>query len=99
MVEVTTKVMSPAEQIKQRVGRVKVPAPRPGIVVEPANDDMRRLLKHPRGIRFRSEGPIEWPDDQFTHRRIADGSVKVVEQKSAQHGAAPHRPARRHEQE
>lgn len=78
MVEVSTKVLSPAEQIKQRQARVQVPGHRPGIVVEPANDDMRRLLKHPRGIKFRSEGSIEWPDDQFTRRRIADGSVKVA---------------------
>ena len=78
MVEV--KVLSPADQIKQRVGRIKVPAHRPGILVEPRDDDMRRLLKHPNGIKFRAEGPIEWPDDQFTHRRIADGTVKVVEQ-------------------
>ena len=97
MVEVTTKFLSPAEQIKQRVGRVKVPAHRPGIRVEPRDDDMRRLLKHPNGVRFRSEGSIEWPDDQFTHRRIADGTVKVVEgQQQSQHHA---RHAKKHEQE
>jgi hypothetical protein len=102
MVDVSTKFPNAAEQIKQRVGRVKVPAARPGIMVEPADDDMRRLLKHPRGIKFRSEGPIEWPDDQFTHRRIADGSVKVVEQETTDEREQPEshrRQSRRHEQE
>jgi hypothetical protein len=79
MVDVTVKFPSSAEQIKQRIGRIKVPAARPGIRVEPRDADMRRLLKHPNGARFRPEGSIEWPDDQFTHRRIRDGSVKVVE--------------------
>ena len=92
MVEVTTKVQTATEKIKLRQANIKVPGTRPGIMVEPADDNMRKLLKHPRGIKFRSEGPIEWPDDQFTHRRIRDGSVKVVEQKNEQHEPAHRRP-------
>lgn len=42
---------------------------------------MRRLLKHPSGVRFRSEGSIEWPDDTFTKKRIRDGSVLVENEK------------------
>ena len=79
MVDVNLKIVSSSEQIQQRLARIKVPGKRPGIRVEPRDDDMRRLLKHPSGIRFRPEGSVEWPDDQFTQRRIRDGSVKVVE--------------------
>ena len=90
MVDVNLKVVSSSEQIRQRLARIKVPGRRPGIRVEPRDDDMRRLLKHPSGIRFRPEGSVEWPDDQFTQRRIRDGSVKVAEspaetEKSHQH--------------
>jgi hypothetical protein len=45
--------------------------------VTPANDTMRRLLKHPRAGGFPKEGAAEWPDDRFTKRRIADGDIKA----------------------
>lgn len=51
--------------------------------VMPKNDDMRKLLKHPTGGGFIADGPAEWPDDSFTHRRIRDGDVTVVEEKQA----------------
>lgn len=51
------------------------------VKVLPKNDAMRRLLKHPsNNVAFREEGPMEWPDDSFTHRRIQDGDVTVVEE-------------------
>jgi hypothetical protein len=53
----------------------------PGIRVEPADDDMRRLLKHPTAGGFRAEGDIEWPNDTFTFRRLKEGSIKLSEQK------------------
>lgn len=56
----------------------------------PTSDDLRRVLKHPNGVRFRSEGSVEWPNDRFTKRRIAEGVVKVEEGR-AQHKAAPAR--------
>jgi hypothetical protein len=49
----------------------------PGVRVLPKNDDMRRILKHPRGMRFRSTGSVEWPDDSFTQRRLADGDITI----------------------
>ena len=55
---------------------------KPGVRVEPANEDMRRLLKHPSVGRFRSSGSMEWPDDKFTRRRLADGSIKRAETKA-----------------
>ena len=56
-------------------------APRPGLRVEPTNDHIRKILRHPRAGGFRSSGSIMWPDDTFTRRRIRDGDVKLVEQK------------------
>jgi hypothetical protein len=47
--------------------------------VTPANDDMRRLLRHPRAGGFGKEGGTDWPDDRFTQRRIADGDIKKRE--------------------
>ena len=82
MVTVTTKVATPGQQLRERQARMHKLHTRPGIRVEPANDDMRRLLKHPRVGHFRSEGSLEWPDDDFTHRRLRDGDVKRVETKN-----------------
>jgi hypothetical protein len=48
---------------------------RPGIRVVPANDDMRRLLKHPLTGHFRAEGGLEWPNDTFTFKRLRDGNI------------------------
>jgi hypothetical protein len=57
--------------------------------VNPKDDDMRRVLKHPGGIAFPATGSVEWPYDKFTRKRIADGSV-TVEDKRQEH-AAPQR--------
>jgi hypothetical protein len=79
MVSVTTKISTPGQRMRERTERMRKAATRPGIRVEPANDDMRRLLAHPRVGHFRSEGSMEWPDDSFTHRRLRDGDIKHVE--------------------
>ena len=81
MVTVTTKVSTPGQRMKERTDRMRKMHTRPGIRVEPANDDMRRVLAHPRAGHFRSEGSMEWPDDTFTHRRLRDGDVKRAEAK------------------
>lgn len=48
--------------------------------VWPKNDQMRKILVHPEGkVAFHDEGPIDWPDDSFTHRRIMDGDVTTQE--------------------
>ena len=67
-----------------RLERVAAGRRRPGIRVVPANDDLRRVLKHPNGMGFRPEGSVEWPDDKFTRKRIAEGSV-TVEEKHDEH--------------
>lgn len=58
------------------------------VKVLPKNDVMRRLLKHPsNNVAFQAEGSADWPDDSFTHRRIADGDVTIVEEKAEEKSA------------
>lgn len=47
------------------------------IRVWPASEAIRKLMKHPAGIKFREtlDESVEWPLDTFTRRRIADGDV------------------------
>ncbi len=42
-----------------------------------ATEEKRKFLRHPSGVRFREDisRGVEWPDDQFTKRRIRDGDV------------------------
>jgi len=76
----------PVQKMRDRAERMRKLTMRPGIRVLPRDDDMRRLLKHPKAGGFRSEGSLEWPDDNFTQRRLRDGSV-ILE--SAQTAAKP----------
>ena len=50
--------------------------------VLPKDDAMRKLIKHPTAGGFHEEGPAEWPDDQFTTRRLRDGDVTLAEPKA-----------------
>lgn len=60
--------------------------------VTPKNDDLRRVLRHPRAGGFPKSGAAEWPDDRFTQRRLADGDIR----REDKHGDPP-RTHRRHE--
>jgi hypothetical protein len=56
------------------------------VKVLPKNEAMRKLLKHPSdNVAFPEANAernwLDWPDDSFTHRRITDGDVTVVEEK------------------
>jgi len=56
----------------------------PGVRVVPAREELRDSLVHyPTGRRFRSEGSVEWPNDRFTQRRLADGDIKLAEETEA----------------
>jgi hypothetical protein len=74
----------------------------PRVRVLPANEDIRRVLKHPHAMAFRSTGSVDWPLDKYTQRRIADGSVTVEEKKEEkkpeqqqqEHHQKGHAPAR-----
>jgi hypothetical protein len=57
--------------------------------VSPANDTMRRLLKHPRAGGFGKEGSVEWPDDRFTKRRLNDGDITREEKQTEENRPPP----------
>ena len=49
------------------------------VEVMPANDTIRKLIKHPVSGGFSgNNGAGHWLDDNFTWRRIADGDVTLV---------------------
>jgi hypothetical protein len=56
--------------------------------VFPTSDNIRKILSHPTGGPFREDGSAEWPDDVYTHRRIADGDV-TTEEHQAEKKAEP----------
>ncbi len=75
---------------KKKMAELNPPIARVRVI--PANDDMRRVLKHPKGGRgFPASGSVEWPLDQFTRRRIKDGSV--TREEPAEKVAAEKEPA------
>jgi hypothetical protein len=51
----------------------------PRVRVEPTSEEFRRAIRHPNGMSFRPQGSVEWPNDRFTQRRIAEGSIRIVE--------------------
>jgi len=53
------------------------PSQRKTIRVWAANEGLRRVLRHPTGIRFQADINVSvgWPEDAFTLRRLRDGSV------------------------
>lgn len=53
----------------------------------PKDDNTRQVLRHPRYGAFPSSGSVEWPLDQFTKRRIRDGSVTAEERGEAKTSA------------
>jgi hypothetical protein len=56
----------------------------PMVRVVPTNPDYRKHLKHgTTGIGFPAEGAGEWPNDQFTQRRLREGALKLEEQEQA----------------
>lgn len=81
MVDVTQKVQTRSRpqppQTKRQEDLARLRENKVGRVrVEPANPEMRRLLRHPTAGGFRGRGGAEWPDDQFTHRRLKEGSIR-----------------------
>jgi hypothetical protein len=76
-----SKPVNPRDAIRekrQRRLRLVAAGKNATIKVYAANDAMREVLRHPSGlIRFRDtlDQGVEWPNDSFTRRRIAEGSV------------------------
>jgi hypothetical protein len=70
---VQSKVALRGKRHRERVALLSEAAPS-GIRVVP-QEQYRSVLKHPKAGGFPAEGGKEWPDDRFTKRRLADGSV------------------------
>ena len=94
MVEVTTKVQQPQQaqshddRMRERTKFLNSLRQRPGVRVVPKDDVMRKLMKHPKAGKFRAEGGLEWPDDNFTRKRLRDGDVTLEEKSEEKQGAA-----------
>ena len=92
MVDVSTQVVRnpAAERMAANQTRILAFNTIPGIRVVPSGgegfteDDMRRLLRHPKSGGFRETGSIEWPNDTFTQRRLAEGCIKLADEKDQQ---------------
>lgn len=66
------------ERRQARLALIKEGKPPSRIRVHPSNDVIKRDIKHPlTGRRFPDEGSVEWPNDQFTKRRLRDGTVRA----------------------
>lgn len=74
-----------SRRIAERKERLRAAIPAVERVrVVPANDLIRKhIAHHPTGIKFPESGSVEWPLDNFTKRRIADGDI-TIEQASRQ---------------
>jgi hypothetical protein len=71
-----------AQARQARLARIRSMVPDQTVRVNPRDEGMRKLLRHPlRGRGFPSTGSVEWPLDTFTRRRIRDGDVMIVEKK------------------
>lgn len=58
--------------------------------VLPRTDEIRKYLKHPgTRVGFLAEGSSEWPNDQFTRRRIRDGDISIERKEPEQTAPAP----------
>jgi hypothetical protein len=49
-----------------------------------ADEARRKLLRHPTGAAFANHpAGTEWPEDQFTYRRINDGDIVTTDPAAA----------------
>jgi hypothetical protein len=79
---------------KERLAALAAAQARPRVRVEPVKEKHRSFLRHPNAGGFRTTGSVEWPLDTFTHRRIKDGSIRIVKEVPAQAVSAPAAPVR-----
>jgi hypothetical protein len=42
-------------------------------------EQIRKTIKHARGMAFRPTGSVEWPNDRFTKKLLRTGVVKLAE--------------------
>jgi hypothetical protein len=95
---VVSKVALRGLRQRERMQKLAEAAPA-GVRVVPAKEEYRAVLKHPNSGNFPAEGGTEWPDDRFTKRRLADGSVvREGDARKAQRDEGPPRPTQQDKQ-
>jgi hypothetical protein len=66
---------------EQRAQRLRVIARGKNTTVKvfATSEVLRSAMRHPKGVGFRDDigQSVEWPNDNFTKRRLADGSVSL----------------------
>jgi hypothetical protein len=73
------------ERRQARLAMLKEGKPAKRIRVHPRDDVIRRDIMHPVARRrFPADGSVEWPLDQFTKRRINDGTVRAETEQETQ---------------
>jgi hypothetical protein len=78
---------------QDRIAKIKEGRKVPRVRVVPKNDALRQALFHPSTrMRFPASGSAEWPNDQFTKRRIRDGDVTIEEKREQRAERAPSPP-------
>jgi hypothetical protein len=96
---VVSKVALRGLRQRERVQKLAEAAPA-GVRVVPAKEEYRAVLKHPNGGGFPETGSAEWPDDRFTKRRLADGSVtREAARQAEQHRDKRQQPRAEHHRE
>jgi len=78
MADEPTRESAREQRRADRAEAVRANAPT-RVRVLPANDQLRKILKHPASGGFLAEGSTEWPLDQFTKRRLRDGDITLEE--------------------
>jgi hypothetical protein len=68
----------------------------PGVHPSMTAEQIRKNIKHARGIAFRPTGSVEWPNDRFTKKMLRAGVVKLaddVKESRETRNQQPERPA------
>lgn len=69
------------QEEKQQRGKRNAKQQIPLVRVVPANESMRRMMRHPdSATQFGKTGSVEWPMDQFTQRRLRDGAIRLEDE-------------------
>ena len=65
---------------QERLARVREVTATERVRVNPRDDEIRRAFKNvPGRMGFPSQGSVEWPLDQYTKRRLRDGSITIAD--------------------
>lgn len=82
--DVDAGMVARSQAIADRKARARTVATSGRVRVLPRDATIRRDITHqPSGIAFPAEGSVEWPNDRFTQRRIAEGDVTIEEDAKA----------------